>query len=412
MKKLNTLELFVGCGGLLEGFEQTKKFSTIASVEWKRYACNTLINRLKNRYDYVDAEKRVIHFDIQRTDELINGWKDDPEYGDGEGLNKIIENNAIDIIVGGPPCQAYSLAGRIQDKNSMKDDYRNYLFESYLEVVKVYDPKILVFENVEGMLSAMPDGENITDKIKRGFNEHGFDIIDNIRGQALLDLSEFGVPQKRKRVILVGLNRKYFGDEKENEETLQYFYNEILESYKTENKCTVYDAIGKLPKLYPADEYRLGGKKYSHFPYETTINWHVPRYHNRRDMEIFRVLAEDIASERLRYTSTESLKELYTEKTGKKSNVHKYFVLRWDQPSNTIPAHLKKDGLRHIHPDPRQARTITVREAGRLQTFSNDFEFLGSMSQNYEMIGNAVPPEFAKRLALGIYDLLNHKGMV
>lgn len=411
MRKIYTLELFAGCGGLLDGFEQTTKYTTVASVEWKRYACNTLINRLKNIYQYADAEHRVIHFDIQRTDELIYGWKDDPEYGDGEGLNKIIGNYEIDIIVGGPPCQAYSLAGRIQDKNAMKDDYRNYLFESYLEVVKVYNPKIFVFENVEGMLSAMPDGEKITDKIKRGFNELGFDIIDNIRGQALLDLSEFGVPQKRKRVILVGLNRKYFGDEKENQETLHYFYNEILRNYKTE-KRTVIEAIGKLPKLYPTEEYRVDGKKYSHFPNTTTLNWHVPRYHNKRDIEIFKALTEDIASKRMRYTSTQALKELYTEKTGKKSNVHKYFVLRWDQPSNTIPAHLKKDGLRHIHPDPEQARTITVREAGRLQTFSNDFEFLGSMSQNYEMIGNAVPPEFAKRLAEGIYDLMDYKGMV
>ncbi|MCM2676416.1 DNA cytosine methyltransferase [Alkalicoccobacillus plakortidis] len=414
MSKLNTLELFVGCGGLLDGFEKAKHYNTVASVEWKNYACDTLINRLKKTYQYQDAEKRVLHFDIQRTEELINGWKNDDEYGSHIGLNSVVNNRDIDVIVGGPPCQAYSVAGRIQDKFGMKNDYRNYLFESYLKVVKVYNPKLIVFENVEGMLSAAPDGENIVDKIKRGFNEYGFDIVEDIKEQALLDLTQFGVPQKRKRIILIGLNRKYFGSNmEENQKSLRFFYNEVLNRYKSDKIKTVRDAIGKLPALLPSEEdYKLGSRKYSHFPSETDYTWHRPRYHNRRDIEIFRILAEDINMGNNKYLSTENLKKLYTEKTGKSSNIHKYYVLRWDQPSNTIPAHLKKDGLRHIHPDPNQARSITVREAARLQTFDDSYEFTGSMVQNYEMIGNAVPPEFSKRLASAIYDLFKEKGMI
>nr|WP_307838369.1 DNA cytosine methyltransferase [Bacillus sp. TH23] len=92
--------------------------------------------------------------------------------------------------------------------------------------------------------------------------------------------------------------------------------------------------------------------------------------------------------------------------TGKNSNVHKYHVLRWDKPSNTIPAHLYKDGLRHIHPDSTQARTITVREAARLQTFDDDYEFISSAGDNYKMIGNAVPPKFSEKLAEAIEVLL------
>jgi len=84
--------------------------------------------------------------------------------------------------------------------------------------------------------------------------------------------------------------------------------------------------------------------------------------------------------------------------------VHKYYVLRWDEPSNTIPAHLYKDGLRHIHPDPDQARSITIREAARLQTFPDDFEFVSGTAMDYKIIGNAVPPLFAKTLA----DALQH----
>ena len=93
--------------------------------------------------------------------------------------------------------------------------------------------------------------------------------------------------------------------------------------------------------------------------------------------------------------------------TGRTSNVHKYHVIDWDKPSNLIPAHLYKDGLRHIHPDPEQARTITVREAARLQTFPDSFLFNSSQTESFKMIGNAVPPLFAKKMALALADLLN-----
>ena len=133
---------------------------------------------------------------------------------------------------------------------------------------------------------------------------------------------------------------------------------------------------------------------------------HVPRFHSARDISVFRFLEEDIQSGRKEYVSIEKLKELYTKVTGKKSNIHKYYVLRNDEPSNTIPAHLYKDGMRHIHPDPEQARSITVREAARLQTFPDDFEFLGANMAQYKMIGNAVPVDFAKIVAEALYKLI------
>ncbi|WP_366510043.1 DNA cytosine methyltransferase [Clostridium sp. CF011] len=102
----------------------------------------------------------------------------------------------------------------------------------------------------------------------------------------------------------------------------------------------------------------------------------------------------------------DALKKLYTRLTSKESNIHKYHVIRWDDQSNTIPAHLYKDGLRHIHPDSIQARTITVREAARLQIFADDYGFIESQMAQYKMIGNAVPPVFAKILAKSVYALL------
>lgn len=409
--KLNTIELFAGCGGLLDGFEQSGYYNTLASVEWNKKPNDVLIKRLKSKYGYQDVEQRALHFDIQRTDELLNGWSDDPEYGSSIGLKSIVNNRKVHLIVGGPPCQAYSLAGRIQDKEGMKNDYRNYLFESYLKVVGAFKPKLIVFENVEGMLSAKPDGVNIIEKIKQGFMDLGYELVDDIRNNALLDLSEFGVPQLRKRVILVGLNKTCFREEVQP--ILHSFYNNNLSEHKVKKVCTVAEAIANLPKFFPAEEeYNAKGKTYSHTPFETEINDHYPRYHSKRDIEIFKELAQDIESGTNQYDNTKALMELYTEKTGKESNIHKYNVLKWDAPSNTIPAHLKKDGLRHIHPDSSQARTITVREAARLQSFDDDFEFSGYMSHDYEMIGNAVPPKFACKLANAIYKLFEEQGLL
>jgi DNA (cytosine-5)-methyltransferase 1 len=152
-------------------------------------------------------------------------------------------------------------------------------------------------------------------------------------------------------------------------------------------------------------EERYQGKRYSH-EYRKKIANHLPRWHSERDINTFAMLARDIESGEQKYTSSAALKELYTSKTGKKSNVHKYYVIRWDEQSNLIPAHLYKDGLRHIHPDSTQARSITVREAARLQGFDDDYEFVGSIGDQYKMIGNAVPPSFSLMLANAIYELL------
>ena len=172
---------------------------------------------------------------------------------------------------------------------------------------------------------------------------------------------------------------------------------------------TVKDAIGDLPVIMPSkDVIRQDGHKYSHVPIDGGgVMNHIPRFHSERDQAIFRLLGEDIESGRNEYVSTEALKRLYTKMTGKQSNIHKYYVLRWNEQSNTIPAHLYKDGMRHIHPDSRQARSITVREAARLQTFADDFEFLGPTMAQYKMIGNAVPSDFAKIIAKAIHKLLS-----
>lgn len=403
-KKYHTIELFAGCGGLLEGFLQQGGFDTLACVEWETYPCETLVKRLSTKWRHKNAKNEVVRFDIQRTEELINGFED-KEYGIHEGLAKLIANQNVDVIVGGPPCQAYSLAGRIRDEHGMKEDYRNYLFESYINIVNFFKPKFFVFENVIGLLSAAPDGYPIVNRIKDTFLEAGYKVADNFR-DTLFEVADYGVPQHRKRVIIIGVRIEDFGDNVTSQ-IISDFYKNVMPSLRKPQR-TVADAIGDLPKIYPLEEpIKEKGKKYSHAPIlsEIVLN-HIPRFHSKRDIEVFRFLADDIKSGRKEYTSIEKLKELYTKVTGKTSNIHKYYVLRNDEPSNTIPAHLYKDGMRHIHPDPEQARSITVREAARLQTFPDDFEFLGSNMAQYKMIGNAVPVDFAKIVAEALYKII------
>lgn len=404
MKKYNIIDLFAGCGGLLEGFLHEGSYFPIASVEWEKAPLETLKYRLKTRWDMQNADEKCLLMDIQQDEKLFKGWKNDEEYGDGVGLDYLVEKYGTpDVIIGGPPCQAYSVAGRIRDENQMKDDYRNYLFENYLKVVNKYRPKVFVFENVPGMLSAKPGGVPVTDLIRKEIESIGYEIVDDLKKYAILDSSDFGVPQARKRVIIIGLDKNVY---KDPQVTLKDFYSNILTKYKVKKKITLWDAIGDLPKSYPTEVYRANKSRFSHTIPETDLTNHLPRYHNKGDIEIFRILAEDIESGKMKHTSSDALNELYYQKTGKRTNVHKYHVLRKDQPSTTIIAHLNKDGLRFIHPDPKQARSITVREAAILQTFDDDYEFICSQGANYKMIGNAVPPLLAKCIGSALKEIL------
>ena len=399
--KYKFIDLFAGCGGLEEGFLQSGCYEDVAAVEWLKPQVDTLINRLAKKWNINDADKRVLHFDIQREEELFHGW-DDESFGASNGLDYLVENaKGIDLIIGGPPCQAYSVAGRVRDENGMRDDYRNYLFEHYLNVVSRYKPVAFVFENVPGMLSATPDGTPITDLIRKGFEGIGYEIIKDVSKMAVVDASDYGVPQVRRRVILLGLNKEVFSNP---QQILNDFYNSYLPKYKLQAKKTVKDAIGDLPAIYPIEANSNREKAYT-VP-DTNITWHESRFHSKRDKEIFAMLAADIESGEMKYTNSKVLSKIYEEKVGSSSPIHRYHVLRRDEPSTTIIAHLYKDGNRFIHYDSKQSRTITPREAARIQSFDDDFEFLGSRGNVYQMIGNAVPPMLAKAIASALADLL------
>lgn len=395
------IDLFAGCGGLEDGFLQTGHYKDIAAVEWLKPQVNTLIKRLETKWEILDAAERVMHFDIQREEELYNGWNDE-EFGSNRGLDYYVnEANGIDIIIGGPPCQAYSVAGRVRDENGMRDDYRNYLFEHYLNVVSRYRPKLFVFENVPGILSAAPDGGLITDKIREGFEAIGYEILTELKN-VKVNASEYNVPQNRERMIIVGVDNQRYDN---IQMLLEHFYNDLLPKYKGEKKITVKEAIGDLPPCKPYYDEEHHNRRISHMKPECEISWHKPRYHNLRDMDTFRLLAEDIESGKREFDS-KKISELYEKKVGSKSPIHRYHVLEADLPSTTIIAHLYKDGNRFIHFDSEQSRSITVREAARLQSFDDDFDFIGSQGNAYQMIGNAVPPKLAYAIGMAISDLL------
>ena len=395
------IDLFAGCGGLEDGFLQSGKYTDIAAVEWLKPQVNTLIHRLETKWNIPDAKERVMHFDIQREEELFSGW-DDKKFGNSNGLDYFVDKaEGIDVIIGGPPCQAYSIAGRVRDENGMHDDYRNYLFEHYLNVVDRYRPKAFVFENVPGILSAAPGGVPITDLIREGFLNINYDIVEDLK-IAKLNASDYGVPQNRERVIIVGIDKNRYNN---SQEILLRFYSEVLEKYKENRKITVREAIGDWPACMPYFDEEHHKKRISHMTPETTITWQKPRYHNLRDMDTFKILADDIETGRREYDS-KKISELYEKKVGSKSPIHRYHVLEPDIPSTTIIAHLYKDGNRFIHYDSKQCRSITVREAARLQSFDDDFEFVGAQGNAYQMIGNAVPPQLAKRIALALSDMM------
>lgn len=405
MQKFNIIDLFAGCGGLLDGFMKTNRYNHLAAVEWEEKPVLTLQNRLTQKWGEKNSKETVIRFDMQRTTELLEGF-DDPIYGKNPGMISIVGNKTVDMIIGGPPCQAYSVAGRISDKDNMKKDYRNYLFEYYLKIVSYFKPKLFVFENVPGMLSAMPDGTPIIDLIRRDISACGYEIVDNIKKYAVVDASDFGVPQERRRVILVGLNTNAFPKES-IQDILHSFYTDILPKFH-KDKVSVQEAIGDLPKCWPlAEPIRIDGKRYSHSVPNTSITWHLPRYASNRDWPIYKMLAEDLASGKNEYKDSAKLCELYNKITGANTKVHKYHVLRPNLPSTTILAHLYKDGLRFIHYDADQARSITVREAARLQSFDDDFEFIGSQGDAYKMIGNAVPVGLASAIGNAVAELLD-----
>lgn len=407
-KKYTFIDLFAGCGGLSEGFMESGHFRGLAHIEWELPMVQTLRSRLVKKWQESDeqAQKRVILFDIQRTNELLNGnWTQDSKdlyakYNSLEaqkGLRQLINGESVDLIIGGPPCQAYSIHGRATDKNSMQDDYRNYLFESFVKVVDNIKPKAFIFENVTGMLSAKPGGKPVVERIYKAVSEIGYTILEPQKFKdAVYNAFDYSVPQNRERVILCGVKNG-------SGLSITDFYNALSNS-KSNKHFTVRDAIGGLPPIFPLKKIeKVKGRNVSHYATDESDPFHLPRHCSSRDIQVFR----DWIANDLNKCSQQEAIAFYKKVTGKETLYRKYRNLEWDKPSPTVVAHLQKDGFMFIHPDIEQARFITIRETALLMSFPKDFEFIGNRAYCYKMIGNAVPVNFAKAIADSIYKIIS-----
>ena len=408
--KLTYIEIFSGCNGLSEGFKLSKGFEGLAHVEWEIPMVETARKRLNDKWGYSksEAQKRVIHFDVQKTDELIKvNWDNETkqlyqntnhELVVKSGIDGLIGKCKVDVIIGGPPCTSYSIAGRAKNKLNSENDYRNFLFESFVKVVEHFKPKIFVFENVPGLLSSKPGGKLVTERIYEAFKKIGYEIRKpNDMKKSIYNSKHFGVPQDRKRVII-------FGTRWNSKINLEELYSTLDKFIDKDNIKTVKDAISDLPRLVPMSKpSKVNGKSLSH-KYESSksIDNHLPRFHNQRDIIIFKEWVKNSLNKK---TTADKI-SFYKKAVGKISNHAKYRNIEWDKPSPTIVSHLCKDGLMFIHPDSTQARSITVKEAARLMSFPDDYDFVGSMGYRYKMIGNAVPPLMAEKISKAILKIL------
>lgn len=397
-KKYTFIDLFAGCGGLSEGFYR-QGFKALAHVEIDHWACETLRTRMKH-YGYKDYDKAVIEQDITSEDIL-------------DKIEDVVKGRTVDIIIGGPPCQAYSTAGRVRDGKRMATDARNYLFESYVRILEYYKPKFFVFENVTGLLNAKVEGSLIFPRVINALGQ-SYKLISD--PEILVhNTADYGVPQIRKRVIIMGVRNDIDKD-------VMQLYNDVVKTHWNpevpaierngrKQFVNVMQAIGDLPPVepgqdasteefnYPCDNEflrRIGA------PGIHPLMDHIARSHNALDRERFQVMIHN-------HWSFGRLRREMPQYEHEHARVfdNSYVVQWWDMPSKTILAHIHKDGFQFIHPDEAQRRTFTVREAARIQSFPDDFEFKGSRGEKYKQIGNAVPPLFAEALAKSIRKNLN-----
>ncbi len=402
-KKITVLDLFAGAGGFSEGFINSG-CEMVAHIEMDIQACETIRTRLiyhalknKNKLNEyksymlgeIDRESIINKHDLQdEVDSVICEEITKNNYKKlFESIYERLDGKELDIIIGGPPCQAFSMVGRSRDSRGMKWDRRNTLYKYYVEFLKEFRPKIFVFENVQGLLSAAKSRH--FNNMKRLMKKAGYTVDHRV-----LNTAEYGVPQSRKRVIVIGWN-----DESKLKE-----YPDFL---KVERAYKVGDFLAGLPKLQ-------AGEMVAPREYEETadiirglgilnnevnvLEAHMARPHTDQDKKIYRT-AVLTKQKGLNLKYNELPPELKTHKN-EINFTDRFKVVDFKSLAcHTVVAHISKDGHYYIHPDIEQNRSLTVREAARIQTFPDDFKFEGSRTAQFKQIGNAVPPMFSKVIA-------------
>lgn len=522
-EKIRIIDLFAGPGGLGEGFSAFKDengefpFQVVASVEKEKSAHDTLTLRAFFRqfrggavpeayYDYIrsgGAEDLDLVF--RDYPEQLKAARKETLYGpkalgsdDHDEIFKAISKSLRGfsgrrVVIGGPPCQAYSLAGRVKNKGNKEYipelDNRHFLYQEYLKVLDLVKPDVFVMENVKGILTAQVNGgsifETILSDIKcpsrtiSGKNGPAYDIYpfavpvpddSHVKGYQGSDFvirtEDFGIPQTRHRVILLGVKKMLNvsidkskslleQSKSDGEVTVSHVLSDLppLRSGITkvpntdENWIENYAAaLGEIRKVLP-EQYRLlkrevenpesiihqlsqggaflksVGRKKSKIP-KYLKNWYIDE--NMKGVANHAARSH-MPSDIHRYLFASAYAQAHAGQSPRAKDYppslipdHKnwesgYFVDRFkvqaeNRAGKTITSHISKDGHYFIHYDPIQCRSLTVREAARVQTFPDNYFFRGNRTEQYVQVGNAVPPLLAFKLAKVICEMLNGIG--
>lgn len=442
------MDLFAGCGGLSEGFKKAG-FDIIAQVEMDKWACETLRTRhlyhglkeigkgyLYHRYlreevsreiilnRFPDLRKSISHRVIKATlgkdgtERILEKIESSKKYHDAPKFH---------VLLGGPPCQPYSLVGRARDPFRMENDERHYLYRYYLKVIESVQPDFFLYENVPGLFTARAEGKEVFARILNDFSSLNppYEITPPLEqiyedpSSYILDSANFHIPQSRRRLILIGYKKSLEQQNPGIKKIFTKLQKQALKNRKGE-RLTVADAIDDLPPLKPGE-----GSDGWFAPYNCDANLkyyqikmrkdspgilnHRARTHMESDLERYRFFIEHHRNG----NGAATLKDLMEERPDLVPDhrhldkfLDRFKVQWWNYPSSTITAHICKDGHYYIHPDISQCRSFTVREAARCQSFPDNFKFEGPRTEQFRQVGNAVSPLLARIIGKFIYKEL------
>lgn len=367
MKKV--IDLFAGCGGFSTGFIQAG-YTITKAVEYDEMIAKT--------YAINHPETKLYIEDIGKIDN-----------------NQFFKENEADVIIGGPPCQGFSMAGARIRGVKFRNDPRNYLFKHYLNILKLVKPQYFVFENVKGLLT-QNNGDVFKEIIKAFSNSENFGKDKYYVSYKILNASKLGIPQKRERVFIFGVKNRNLD--------FEYYYTKTYEELRKKipsffNLYSVWDAISNLsiptndgliknPKPETSYQKYLSSNK-------TLLTNHTQTRHSKKTLDRIKKIR---------------VGENWTVLNEKINSVHSgsYGRMNKNEPASTITTRFDTpSGGRFIHPV--ESRTITPREAARIQSFPDEFRFFGSRSSICTQIGNAVPPKLAYFIANIITEIETHE---
>jgi DNA (cytosine-5)-methyltransferase 1 len=498
------IDIFAGPGGLGEGFSslfngnRERIFKTVLSIEMEKYAHETLTFRSFYRQFHPDKVPeeyyQVLRGELSK-DELFGMEKFHEEVASAKKEAKqaklgfdenSVDPNLVDvwitealkeeedwILLGGPPCQAYSIVGRSRNQRTVlnaDEDDRVDLYKQYLRIIEAHRPAVFVMENVKGLLSARSKSNSIFDKILADLKEPGYSIYSLVNEPRnnlfdepefepqdfVIRCEEYGIPQTRHRVILLGIREDFFqgqpgimekktsvplkaviGDlprlrsglsrqkniwENWGKKVEEITLNGVMKSMDSEVARLVKTTVKNLTNPHKNSGSDFVENRADYTPLEYEQDWfydkriggvcnHESRGHMGSDLHRY-LFATSFAKVKGRSPKIEDFPEklLPDHKNVQEAIKNKKFADRFrvqleNKPSKTITSHISKDGHYYIHPDPSQCRSLTVREAARIQTFPDNYFFCGPRTSQYVQVGNAVPPLLARKIANIVSDL-------